>query len=1134
MATDRPAGNTTGLFAALVEALPDAVIYKDEENRWRVANAAGRRLFGLADAAWEGMTDAQLAARHPAYAPLYAACAQGDEVARAGDTHLAMTARIRIPADGGLHTIDLTKTLLLHADGGCRGLLVIGRDVTARDRTEEAAHRQRASMRRLSELATAIHLPLPDQFHQALVIGTDHFGLEFGTVSRIEDDTVHVLSHVSPAQTPATGRPPALAQTYCSLTIGQGDVVAIEQVGRSPYRNHPGYRQTRLEAYIAARVMVDGRPYGTVSFSSSRPYARGFDTEDRELIQLLARWIGAAIERERMGKKLAESELQLRTIIETEPECVKLLAHDGSLLQMNRAGLEMVGADSLEQLRGQSIQPMVVPGYRREFDALTRHVFAGGSGRLEFEIVNLKGVHLWLETNAVPLRDTDGGITALLSVTRNISERKETELALQASEQRFRSVMDGNSVGMAIVSLDGRFLRVNHALCEIVGYERHRFEQLSIADITYSEDMREQRLHQQRLIDGSVKSYQIEKRYIHRTGHTVWVQLTASMVRDDKDNPLYLVIQVEDITSRKEVELALRRSEEKFRSMFELSPVGMALSDLATGHYLEANPSLLNSTGYNTDEFRALRYGDLTPGEYHLEEQEQIALLHSRGCYGPYEYEYMRKDGTRYPILLSGVRISDGSERELILSVVQDISERKAAEAEIHRLAFYDPLTQLANRRLLLDRARQAFHASDRSNNHGAVLFVDLDNFKLLNDTLGHDIGDQLLIEVGKRLSSCVRAGDTVARLGGDEFVVLLENLSAQLPTAAAQCKRVAEKLRSIVNRPFVFGDYVHQTTPSIGVSLFHGNDQTLDELLKHADVALYCAKNSGRNRVCFFDPEMQAALDERAELEADLQDALRQRQFTLFYQAQMDTTAGITCAEVLLRWNSPKRGLVGPNDFIPLAEENGFIVPLGYWVLEAACGKLKEWEANPRTRALQLSVNVSSRQFHQPDFVQQVQQILVQTGADPTKLKMELTETIVLKDIDDTLEKMRALRTLGVRLSMDDFGTGFSSLAYLVQLPFEQIKIDKSFIRNMTIEDATIVVVETIINLAKNLGLEVIAEGVETSEQHELLSRHGCSAFQGYLFGRPIPDTEFERMLHTSGTDAAAQGPGSSSRIIG
>ena len=453
------------------------------------------------------------------------------------------------------------------------------------------------------------------------------------------------------------------------------------------------------------------------------------------------------------------------------------------------------------------------------------------------------------------------------------------------------------------------------------------------------------------------------------------------------------------------------------------------------------------------------------------------------------------------------------SPRFIVIS--RDITAGKSAAREIEQLAFFDPLTQLPNRRLLMDRLQHALAASARSGRLGALMFMDLDHFKTINDTLGHDVGDLLLLQVANRLRACVREADTVARLGGDEFVVMLEDLEMPAPNAAAQTELIGEKILAELNRPYLLDQHSLVSTPSIGVTLFNGRAHSLDDLLKQADIAMYQAKTSGRNAIRFYDPLMQAAIAARTSLENDLRDALEQEQFTLYFQAQVNHQGTVVGAEVLLRWSHPQRGMVPPMDFIPLTEETGLILPIGQWVLRTACLQLKAWQDDARMQALELAVNVSARQFRDTQFVQQVAQALQQTGANPARLKLELTESLVLDDVGDTVTKMDQLKALGVRFSMDDFGTGQSSLSYLTQLPLDQLKIDQSFVRNIGVKATDGIIIQTIIGLASKLGMEVIAEGVETIAQREFLQRNGCTICQGYLLGRPMPVDKFEQMLY-------------------
>ena len=438
--------------------------------------------------------------------------------------------------------------------------------------------------------------------------------------------------------------------------------------------------------------------------------------------------------------------------------------------------------------------------------------------------------------------------------------------------------------------------------------------------------------------------------------------------------------------------------------------------------------------------------------------------------------------------------------------VAEDITERKAAEEEIKRLAFYDSLTQLPNRRFLLDRLRQALAVSTRTHLYGALLFIDLDNFKVLNDTLGHDQGDRLLQQVARRLVTCVRESDTVARFGGDEFVVMLEHLIGGQQSPEIQARIVAEKILGSLARPYLLSGQEYIITPSIGVTLFLNHRDTVDQLLKQADLAMYQAKAAGRSTFRFFDPAMQASLEARATLEAELRRALRQGQFRLYFQPQVDEAARITGVEALLRWQHPRRGLVTPDLFMALAEETGLIRPLGLWVIETACRQLVAWRERPETAHLMVAVNISMRQFRHPEFVGQVLKVLDQTGADPSRLKLELTESLLLDDAADAIAKMTALKERGVRLCLDDFGTGYSSLSHLKQLPLDELKIDRSFIRDVCTNPNDAALARMVLSLGKTLGLAVVAEGVETEAQGDYLAEQGCRAFQGYLFGRPGP----------------------------
>lgn len=686
-------------------------------------------------------------------------------------------------------------------------------------------------------------------------------------------------------------------------------------------------------------------------------------------------------ERKRIEARLAESESHLRTVIENEPECIKLVDSEGRLLQMNLAGLKMIEADSLEQVVGKPVFDLIAPTYRNAYTELHQCVIAGESRQMEYEVIGLKGGRRWLDTHAVPMKEADGNVVHL-AVTRDISERKQVEHQLRIAATVFES-----QEGMMVTDADNNILRVNKAFTDMSGYS----------------------------------------------------------------------------------------------------------ADEVIGQ----NPRLLHSGRHNKDFY--------------------VAMWENIKNTGAWEGEIWnrRKNGEIYPEYLTITAVKD--QNEIVTHYVGthiDITARMAAAQEIERLAFYDPLTKLPNRRLLQDRLRPALAASSRNGKKGALLFIDLDNFKTLNDTLGHDMGDLLLQQVAERLSSCVREGDTVARLGGDEFVVMLQDLHEQPLEAAEQAEIIGNKILAVLNQPYKLATHDYTSTPSIGATLFNGHERTVEELLKHADIAMYQAKTSGRNALRFFDPQMQDAITSRFSLEDVLRKAVGNQEFQLYYQLQVDNAQRPLGAEALIRWVHPERGLMLPAEFIPLAEETGLIQPIGLWVIEAACAQLQAWQKSPLTCGLALSINVSAKQFFQTSFVEQTLAAIERHAINPMLLKLELTESILLKNIGETIATMNALGKIGVQFSLDDFGTGYSSLQYLKKLPLNQLKIDQSFIQDIAYDSSDQAIVRTIIGMAESLNLDVIAEGVESEQQRQFLLSHGCSNYQGYLFGEPVPIAEFEALL--------------------
>jgi len=568
-----------------------------------------------------------------------------------------------------------------------------------------------------------------------------------------------------------------------------------------------------------------------------------------------------------------------------------------------------------------------------------------------------------------------------------------------------------------------------------------------------------------------------------------------------------------------ETELALAAS------VFENSQEGILITN-PDKIIIRVNNAFSFLTGYKAEEVIGTVPQVLSSEQYNeIFYQFMWEQINAHG-YWQGEITNCRKDGSTYLEWLTIIRVTNKSgETTHYVGIFVDITDRKLNEDHIHKLAFYDSLTQLPNRRLFVDRLRSALISSQHNHYYGALMFIDIDRFKILNDTQGHDIGDQLLIEVSKRLTHCVREQDTVVRLGGDEFVIMLEHLSNDATEATLFAQRVGDKVLHTLCQPYTLRHFdlqgqplssvEHHSSASIGMKLFQGTDKG-DDLLKQADMAMYQAKQSGRNTLCIFDPDMQAKLTERAMLEADMSLALQNNQFHLHYQVQVNAEGQATGAEVLLRWHHPLRGNIPPVEFIPLAEESGLIGVLGLWVLNKSCQTLAVWAEQSETEQLTLAVNVSAKQFNRDNFVDEIKEILNESRINPQRLKLEITESIIMVDVEQTIKIMNDLRELGISFSMDDFGTGYSSLAYLQRLPLSQLKIDQSFLRNLTVDSTDTVIIRTILALGNSLGINVIAEGVETQQQRDYLLNNGCQFFQGYLFGKPEPLSVFKQRFNS------------------
>jgi diguanylate cyclase (GGDEF)-like protein/PAS domain S-box-containing protein len=698
-------------------------------------------------------------------------------------------------------------------------------------------------------------------------------------------------------------------------------------------------------------------------------------------------------------------------------------------------------------------------------------------------------------------------------------QRAQEELAATAAllaekTQSLKTTLDSMSQGIVTLDSSGRFTVYNQRVLELLDLPESllaaRPNYMDVVNFQalrgdYGDDNESAQIAQQSFVLGAGTSSDAPRKHLRITRAGRAIEVVTRVLPSGEMVRVY-----SDITEQRQADAKLRDSEARFRGLTALSSDWYWQQD-ENYRFVEFEGSVEQSGRravlYATGKFR------WEIPTYNMSEpqwQAHRAVLDARLVFRDLELERRTPAGAVQWVSVSGEPIFDVHGAFCgYRGIGRDITARKQAEAQIEKLAFYDSLTELPNRRMLLAQLAKAIDTSARKRTHGGLLFIDLDNFKTINDTMGHLKGDQLLQQVARRLNQCVRPVDTVARFGGDEFVVLLEDLSQDEAEATDQAETLSKKILFALNQHFVLAGQQQYTSPSVGITMFFGSDETVDDLLKRADMAMYQAKAAGRNTIRFFDPEMQAIVIARAELEVDLRHGLTQGELHLCFQPVVSAAGRMTGVEALARWLHPVHGLVLPTDFIPMAEKSGLILPLGQWVLETACAQLVSWSNSSSTQGLTIAVNVSAHEFRHPDFASQVLALLRKTGANPYRLKLELTESLLLNDVEDAIIKMSELRSIGVSFSLDDFGTGYSSLSYLKRLPLDQLKIDQSFVRDVLTDANDAAIVRTILSLAHSLDLTVVAEGVETQGQLELLKRWGCQAFQGYLFGVPLPINE-------------------------
>ncbi len=959
----------------------------------------------------------------------------------------------------------------------------------------------------------------------------------------------------------------ALKGTPCENVVGK-QLCVYQQGVQQQFPDDVLLADMGIEGYIGIPLWdYSGLPIGLIAMLSCRPLPE--HELAAQVLQVVATRASAELGRQHSDRLLREREHKFSTLAENLPDNIIRYNLDGRAVYVNRVLENTLGVSAEERLGKTVLEYHQGEDYAEYAQAVDDALASGKSSEFEITLTVPGREPRIFNMSVLPERDEHGVVTGAMAIGRDITERKRDEESLRRLNRELRAISDCNQALMRAENEQELLEEICRIVCDEAGYrmawvgmvEQDKAKSirpvasagsedgyLSQVELTWADT--EQGCRPCGTAIRKEESFCIQdfntepetqswRNVALQHGYSSSISLP---LKDEGENTFgvfnifsaitnaftseetrlleelagdmaYGIMALRARIERRRAERSLRDSEEKFAAAFHSSPNLIAITRMSDGTIVEVNDGYTQMLGYSRSESIGKTTAELSIWANKFDRDIFVEKLERYGQVSDFETTLRRKDGEVITVIDFAKSITLHGE-VYILSVAHDITGRKEAEQEIERLAFQDPLTMLPNRRLLLDRLHQALVAGGRSQHRGALLFIDLDNFKVLNDTLGHDAGDQLLVEVAQRLTTCVREGDTVSRIGGDEFMLMLSDLGDNNLEAVAQIKVVGEKIMAVLNRPYMISGHEHHSTPSVGVTLFSGGKSAVDELMKQADIAMYQAKSEGRNTLRFFDPEMQAALAERAAMEADLRRAIEEGQFVFLYQPQVDSERGVVGAEALIRWDHPEQGMVLPRQFIPLAEETGLIRLVGRWVLQTACRQLKAWAGDARTRELKLAINVSARQFRQDDFVDQVRLALQQAEAPAQRLKIELTESLLLDDVEGAIEKMQAIKQLGVGFTLDDFGTGFSSLSYLTRLPLNQLKIDRSFIRNLPHSQNDAVIAQTIITMAQSLNLSVIAEGVETEAQQQFLEQHGCSTYQGYLFSHPVTPHKFESLL--------------------
>ena len=882
------------------------------------------------------------------------------------------------------------------------------------------------------------------------------------------------------------------------------DLVVQGVVAEMPAGERPILEELQIQSIVVVPVTVNGQWWGCFGFEECRR-ARLWQEIEIECLRLSADILAAAIARESSETALRDSESEMTAlfaamrdpvfVIDSDGIYRKIFAHDESLLFR-----------PIEQLIGRSISdifsPEVVAQFQRILDKVTQerqlHNF-------QYPLL-IDGHQKWFSASVMPLKENN-----VLWIARDVTASHFAREEMQRREELFRLLAENSSDCLSIYRPDGTLIYVSPVVERIFGYKVEELSGQSNFELLHPDDSHVLMTGLRKALETPGVYHTVQVRLRHKEGHWMWTEITGNAVVNGRGE-LEIHTVSRDITQRRANEEALRQAEEKYRSIFENAVEGI-FQTTPGGHYLDANPSLARIYGFDSvDELRAT-FSDIA-GQLYVDPNRRAEFVHlmdDAGEVSNFESQIRRKDGELIWISENArvVRDENGAV-SYYEGTVEDITATRESKERLLHDALHDRLTGLSNRALFMDRLEQTFaRLVRRPDALFAVLFLDFDRFKNINDSLGHLAGDQLLKAISGRLQDCLRPGDTVSRFGGDEFAILLENV-----TELSDATIVAERVQKAMTRPFQLGSQQVFSSASIGIALGHADYRHAEDLLRDADMAMYRAKARGKARHEVFDAEMHTRAVALLQLETDLRWAIERDEFRLYYQPIVRLDGGIVVGfEALIRWQHPQRGLVSPAEFIPIAEETGWIVPIGQWVLQEACAQLARWQKSAET-PLSMSVNLSGKQFSQPDLIELVETTVRESGIAPGSLQLEITESAIMEDAQIVTSRLLQLRKLGVKLGLDDFGTGYSSLSYLHRFPLDTLKIDRSFVARLLEDGENREIVRTIVTLGKNLGMDVVAEGVEEAQQLSDLRDLRCQHGQGYYFARPLPADEAIRVL--------------------